>query len=316
MNIDSLENGNLKPTDFTADQLATNGISAMIASNNKQSQNLKIVLVVAMVAVVLLMVPGTLQSFSWIGLMVTLVVIIVLVVASLAITNYDTKRRVQTLSYQLSLLGFARDNNLLLRQQTGMWLSGDDLPLSFGQGSNAKFTDMLIGSGDNLIIGHYSYDIRSSDDLDAKNYTTIHDEFAMFRLGRQLPRLCVASNDVYRKNQSLVRVQLEGNFNQRFYVYTTPGAERTAFEVLTPDVMASMLDNGSNYNIEITADRLYVIKENLRVTSGVQLAEFIRHALIIAGQVNEQVNGRGTGGFGVGVTSSSAPNGSMGEQQL
>lgn len=292
MNYDSLKNQQLKPTDFDKDLLATSGITQLMANANKQSQRLKLGLAVAMVAVVLLLLPGTLSSFSWGGLIFTVAVIAVLMVASLVITSYDQKNSIKILTYQLSLLGFARDNNLSLRQQSGMWLNSNDLPLSFRQGVQQKLTDVLVGANDSFMAGHYQYDIRQSSELDTKDYRTVHNEFAMYRLTKSLPRLCVASVDVYRKNESLVRVQLEGNFNNRFYVYTVPGAERLAFEILTPDVMASMINNGGDYNIEIVGNRLYVIKENLRIVSGGQLANFIERANTIAGQVAEQVNGR------------------------
>lgn len=54
------------------------------------------------------------------------------------------------------------------------------------------------------------------------------------------------------------RLVLEGDFGEHFDVYTPAGSERDALSILTPDVMALLIDHGGDCDIEIIGNRLYV----------------------------------------------------------
>lgn len=54
------------------------------------------------------------------------------------------------------------------------------------------------------------------------------------------------------------RLRLEGDFDRYFAVYVPPGYERDALELLTPDVMACLIDHGRHWDVEIVDDRLIV----------------------------------------------------------
>ena len=86
-------------------------------------------------------------------------------------------------------------------------------------------------------------------------------------LSRDLPHLMIDS----LRNGSLrsllpgtERMSLEGDFDRYFAVYAPKGYERDALEILTPDVMACLIDYGRNWDIEVVEDRLIVASSKVR----------------------------------------------------
>ncbi len=87
------------------------------------------------------------------------------------------------------------------------------------------------------------------------------------RLPRDLPHLMIDS----RRNGSLrgmlpgtERMSLEGDFDRHFAVYAPKGYERDALELLTPDVMACLIDYGRHWDVEVVEDRLIVASNKVR----------------------------------------------------
>lgn len=60
------------------------------------------------------------------------------------------------------------------------------------------------------------------------------------------------------------RMSLEGNFDRFFETYAPEGMHRNALEVLTPDVMAGLIDYGTDWDIELVGDELIVLSRNHR----------------------------------------------------
>lgn len=86
-------------------------------------------------------------------------------------------------------------------------------------------------------------------------------------LSRDLPHLMVDS----LRNGSLrsllpgtERMRLEGDFDRYFAVYAPSGYERDALELLTPDVMACLIDYGRHWDVEVVEDRLIVASAKVR----------------------------------------------------
>lgn len=52
------------------------------------------------------------------------------------------------------------------------------------------------------------------------------------------------------------RLPLEGNFDSWFHAFTPNGYERDALFVLTPDVMAALVDHASEFHVELIDDRI------------------------------------------------------------
>lgn len=98
--------------------------------------------------------------------------------------------------------------------------------------------------------------------------------YLSLRLPRALPHLIIDA----RGNGSLrtllpgtQRLSLEGDFDRYFTTYVPEGYERDALELLTPDVMACLIDYGSRWDIEVIDDRLQLASS--RVTARSDAAE-------------------------------------------
>lgn len=91
--------------------------------------------------------------------------------------------------------------------------------------------------------------------------------YLQLRVPRQLPHLFIDSLRNGRLRQFLpgtLRISLEGDFDRHFAVYVPDGYERDALELLTPDVMASLIDFGRGWDIEVVEDRMIVVSNRLR----------------------------------------------------
>lgn len=85
--------------------------------------------------------------------------------------------------------------------------------------------------------------------------------YLLLKTPRQLPNLMIDSLRNGRLRQVLPGVQritLEGDFDRHFAVYAPVGYARDALEILTPDVMAGLIDYGRHWDIEVVEDRLIV----------------------------------------------------------
>ena len=90
--------------------------------------------------------------------------------------------------------------------------------------------------------------------------------FVSLTLPRQLPNLVLDA----KRNNSLFgssllyapignqRLSLEGDFDDYFNLYAPTGYERDALYVFTPDLMALMIDETSDFDVEIRGDQLVV----------------------------------------------------------
>ena len=55
------------------------------------------------------------------------------------------------------------------------------------------------------------------------------------------------------------RISLEGNFDRFFTTYAPEGFHRDALEVLTPDVMALLIDHAGDWDVELIDDVVYIV---------------------------------------------------------
>jgi len=65
-------------------------------------------------------------------------------------------------------------------------------------------------------------------------------------------------SSVYFKDSQ--RVQLEGDFNAFFRVYTPKNEALTAFTILAPNIMLQLLEDGGNYDFEFSRNKIYFYK--------------------------------------------------------
>ncbi len=91
--------------------------------------------------------------------------------------------------------------------------------------------------------------------------------YVSIRLPRALPHFVV---DAHANGTSLPipisrrqRVSLEGDFDQHFALYAPAGYERDALYLFTPDVMALLIDETGDLDVEVIGDRLTIYSPHL-----------------------------------------------------
>lgn len=67
-------------------------------------------------------------------------------------------------------------------------------------------------------------------------------------------------------------IQLEGDFNKYFTLTVPKNYEQEAYQILTPDVMASLIDKAKKLNFEFLGDKIYVYVEH-EITTRAELQE-------------------------------------------
>lgn len=115
----------------------------------------------------------------------------------------------------------------------------------------------------NVEMGNYRYTTGSG-----KNQSTHDWAYVRMKLSRRLPHMVLDAkknnfwrisnlNTFFDKSQTL---QLEGDFNNHFTLYAPNEYKSDALYVFTPDVMQVMIDQGSDYDIEVVDDEIYLYK--------------------------------------------------------
>lgn len=94
--------------------------------------------------------------------------------------------------------------------------------------------------------------------------------FLEMALPRKLPHIMIDArqNGVLRAVlPGTQRMRLEGDFDRHFAVYAPDGYQQDALQLLTPDVMACLIDHGRQWDIEIVDEHLVVASHRFRRSS-------------------------------------------------
>lgn len=114
-------------------------------------------------------------------------------------------------------------------------------------------------------IGNYSYAMGYGNGGERFHYGYIR-----ILQQRRLPHVALVSTRHKRsgpfRNMAInfgkqQKLGLEGNFDNYFTVYAPEHYEADVLYILTPDVMASLIDNTAGYDIEIVDDELYIYRD-------------------------------------------------------
>jgi len=190
-------------------------------------------------------------GFVNVGSLLMVAGVVLLLVLAVMYGKRELKKR------RLRLERFAAANGAIYRYDTPPnGLKG----MIFDEGSNREVLDALTFS-EGFEIGNYQYVTGSGKNRRTNTYSYVRISFP-----RHLPNMVLDSKqnnflgmtnlpDVYNAAQKL---QLEGDFNQHFDVYVPAGYERDALYVLTPDVMAMLIDLGGNYDMEVVDNEFYI----------------------------------------------------------
>jgi hypothetical protein len=133
----------------------------------------------------------------------------------------------------------------------------------FGLGQGRLATDHLAtAAGRYLDLGNYRYSTGSGDDR-----TTHQWGFLALKLDRALPHIVLdakANNGLFGTSTlpiSFDRAQvlsLEGDFDRYFTLYCPKDYERDALYVFTPDLLALLIDESRQFDVEIVDDWMFV----------------------------------------------------------
>jgi hypothetical protein len=209
------------------------------------------------------LLPTSTSRFVVLGLLFAGVALVVA-----PIVNLLPYRR---LDYQLTglflLRRFARDNRMRVKLEwaasvAGVRAAGTSLPGFAGTvfsppgGRAVVVAPLVVSERPRLRVGHVQY-YRFSERARTQDWV-----FAEIPLPRSMPNIWLHSKHTGDAMPFSVaageRVRLEGDFDRHFDTYAREGAQQEALYVLTPDVLALLIDNASRFDVEIVDDRLYL----------------------------------------------------------
>jgi hypothetical protein len=146
----------------------------------------------------------------------------------------------------------------------------------FDEGHSRSIQEALMFN-DGTEIGNYQYAIGSG-----KSRQDHYWGYVRIKLARHLPNMVLDARknnlfgslsnlpDSFSRKQTL---SLEGDFDKYFTLYAPKEYERDALYVFTPDVMATMIDAGQAYDMEVIDDHLMLyIPGRVVLNSEAQLA--------------------------------------------
>ncbi len=155
----------------------------------------------------------------------------------------------------------------------------------FSIGHSAGGRDLVTGNFQNLPLTLFSYHYTIGYGKGARTYF-----YTIFRLDYPTPLppifLQVKGHDFgegifdhFSKNDP-EKIQLEGDFNQYFTLYTKKSFETEALQVLSPDFMVKIQDEWKNFSLEFVGSHLYiytyhVVGTKAELDSMYQLAQYL-----------------------------------------
>ena len=184
------------------------------------------------------------------GLQLALIVIVVALYRRAWRTRWERLLRMSRFAERNGFVFSPRDANP--RYPGAIFQTGD---------SRAALDHFYAAGHQHLDFGNYRFTTGSD-----KDRTTHTWGFLAMRLERRLPHLLLdaRSNNglfgvsnlpvMFRANQTL---SLEGDFDRHFRLYCPAGYEQDALYILTPDVMASLIDEAGTFDLEIVDDWLF-----------------------------------------------------------
>ncbi len=188
---------------------------------------------------------------SWPTMIATGIIIGLIGLVIFLVARTNTKRKARMYKFALS-------NNL------NYFINHSDpgyAGMIFDEGHSRSITEALVFQ-DGIEIGNYSYTTGSG-----KSRTVHFWGYMRVQLSRKLPHMVLdaKSNNLFKRFSNLSdsfgadqAVKLEGDFNNHFTLYVPKQYEQDALYVMTPDVMAAMVDLGAYYDMEIVDDFLFL----------------------------------------------------------
>lgn len=144
-------------------------------------------------------------------------------------------------------------------------------------------------------VGTYEYSAKT--DITRDNRYTWY--YACVALERKLPHIVLdaKANDLGLFGSNLPselkvnqEVQLEGDFQRYFTVYAPRQYDIDVRYILTPDVMALLVDESAAVDVEIIDDRLYFYIRSLRMTHRAAMERLVRLSMLVGQKIYRQTD--------------------------
>ena len=154
---------------------------------------------------------------------------------------------------------FARENGMRFRASDSTIPTAGSI---FHLGDGQTVSNRLTADDGSLDIGNYSYGVGTGKGRQLYDWG-----YLAIRLERTLPHLVLDSTSnngrfgsgrlpaTFHSSQVL---SLEGDFNTHFTLYAPQGSETDALYIFTPDLMALLIDEAGDYDVEIVDDWMFV----------------------------------------------------------
>ncbi|MCL2037795.1 hypothetical protein FWG95_02210 [Candidatus Saccharibacteria bacterium] len=185
---------------------------------------------------------------------------------------------------KLRLLKFAQDNGL--KYDARVRKPTEDLMI-FKLGHSQKISDIISWPNQENHLGRFTYTVGHG-----KNQQTYTYSYVAIKLPRRLPHLFINSKKNMINPQisgyKVEKLKLEGDFPKTFVVYAPPQYRVDALQVLAPNVMASLLDHGWQYDYEIIDDWLYIFSGSYSFNSKKTMQSLLESAARLAPEISHQ----------------------------
>ncbi|MEO5499674.1 MAG: hypothetical protein ABIR46_04200 [Candidatus Saccharimonadales bacterium] len=192
---------------------------------------------------------------------------------------------------RVKLQAFAERNRLTYKfRQKDPTYSG----LIFNEGHSRTIIDAL--ELPNYEVGNFQYETGSG-----KNRQIHSFGYIKMKLLRPIPHMVLDAkqNDLFRMISNLPvsfstsqTLKLEGDFSKYFTLYVPETYERDALYILTPDVMASLIDESSPYDLEALGNELYLYRgQHFDLTSPTSHEGIAKHVNALNTEFVDQASG-------------------------
>jgi hypothetical protein len=129
----------------------------------------------------------------------------------------------------------------------------------FRIGGSGRLSNVLSGTQDGYNTRIYNFQYMEGSGRDS--HQVIQTVFEA-TLTTSVPDMLVLGPNIpwmnFTLTVDLAKLTLEGDFNKYFTVYAVKDSELEVYQVLTPDVMADMIDRATNFSFELNANKLYL----------------------------------------------------------
>lgn len=159
----------------------------------------------------------------------------------------------------------------------------------FNIGHSGVGRDLVTGKYEGLPFNlfNYQYTVGSGKNSQTFNYTIFRLEILspltpIFLRYKDFTLSGSYSTDL--SSQAKEKIQLEGDFDKYFDLWTENGFEIEALQIFTPDFMQKIQDNLKNFSLEFVSNQIYVYSHHL-ITTDKDLENMYQFIDYLAGKI-------------------------------